>query len=248
MNDGFRFPSAGPQVLVHSVTMDHHDSTIMMRSGGAQAGGYITPNNPSMDVTFKVTLREANRANDFLSYVREYGSQKGYAGYQVQTAELEDNRRLMVEMVEAEKDMRIQLERLSDQVAEMRWLTDSYKAKNTAMERELLLMSCLSAGDEEATERVAEAAVRSWVISLQEEGEFGREEILDLVNRVGLLLKRVEAAKLAEFKTTDVIVEGVKVGTILSLGEVMPLVQEALPRERKEIEEVGASDKDSNLF
>jgi hypothetical protein len=112
------------------------------------------------------------------------------------------------------------------------------------MERELTLLSRLAHSDAAATERVAEAAVRSWVISLQEEGEFGREEILDLVKRIGLLIERVEAAKAADFKAADVVVDGKPVGKIVTIGEVARLL-EATPPNLEEILEVG---KDPQLF
>jgi hypothetical protein len=195
-------------VLVHDVKITYNQNTVSMRSADAMVG-VPQVGRATMELDFRVTLREDRLVNEFIDYVRKFGSEQvgqDALGLDLQQ-ELQNSRALLLQMTATEAELRDQLLRLSNQIGEMRKMTDSYKAKNTAMERELVLLSCLVSPDTAATERVAEAAVRGWVISLQEEGEFGREEILDLVKRIALLINRAEAAKARFSETSFQVVE-----------------------------------------
>jgi hypothetical protein len=188
----FKFPSAGPRVLVQNCVIESNDGYVTMKTDGAHARGFANVHPRTATLKFEVLLRELSDMNPLLQHVRQFGA----ANLSDPTILLEDMRAtasILKEENDALRDVNEQLRNatIPELTAKLRnaLASESRLRKEAQLhENTLMLLKAEEKGLKDPIEALAISVVRSWCVALTQDGKFDQMEIRNLVERLTAVL------------------------------------------------------------
>lgn len=190
----FKFPAAGPRVLVQNCVVESNEGTLSMNSAGAHAGGYVNVGPRTATLRFEVLLRDFADMNPLLQYVRQYGGPS--ANVSDQTILLEDLRATAAILKDENDRLLTAVDNLQKiKVPDLNSKLGDANARIIALQKEVaahdINLSLLRVENKylkDPLEALAISVVRSWCIALTRDGKFDQLEIRNLVERFATVL------------------------------------------------------------
>lgn len=188
----FKFPSAGPRVLVQNCVIESNDGYVTMKTDGAHAGGFANVHPRTATLKFEVLLRELSDMNPLLQHVRQFGA----ANLAGSTALVEDLRATASMLKEENDSLLAALDNLQQRtiptlegrLADAAALASRREKELLVHENTLMLLKAEDKGLKDPIEALAISVVRSWCVALTQDGKFDQMEIRNLVERLTAVL------------------------------------------------------------